>query len=1406
MSKIIRAGACCFSLFLFQFLNAQDIVETQWYFGNSSAAFEIDKSTRAANLRTNQTTPLGTGGSAVISEQFTGDLLFYSDGQLVYDATHTLLPTIAGGTQLSGDPSLNQPVVACPFPDNSNRYYLFTNNGAAIEYSVIDASIAGNSSLPQFPLGNLTTVNQPTGLTDPAQGMKIMESNDGQSFWLLTQNTTTFEFMVTPITGAGPGTPVAYDIIPSTLPNFEAVQYALLEDTISTIAVAPREANRNVVLLEFNHQTGVLTYSDNVPNTGFADAGNTVIFDVEWSGDGTKLYISRTGDDTNAGNLCQVDYADTVNTDPRLVTQVLPYTFYRSYGLKRGIDGRIYHLYQLNDAGSPFTLGRINRPDSVAASVFYDSLLFEEDFNGRQFPEFAPPYLSTNFFNMSFTYFDSCETNATKFVALVDPLPQNYFWSFGDGGGSTGPAPIHTYDAAGGYLVSLGVELNGIFQVTTLPIDIFPGDTVDLGNDTTICVDEILELDAGEGSSYLWSTGEMTQTIEVDTAGTYWVEVVGLSGCTDFDDIVVTEYGVNTQVSNQWYFGEMAGLDFTFGAPVAITDANQMFSPDGCASISDINGDLLFYTNGSTVWNKDHFVMVNGDSIGGDSTAAQSAMILPLSDDYTMYYVFTTEEVYGDFTFNMKLTIVDMKADSARGKVLIKNVPLIENSTEKLTASGFTGTPWLLAREYGNTSFRAYPVSANGIIGALYSAAGEPLSFQEEPGAGGYLKFAPGGNYVAAVIPGDTNYINLLNFDVATGALSNSRLIDIEEYGTERIYGLEFSGDLLKLYVTTANKLIQYDLDSINAQDAAADIQATKHEYASTLTGYGALQTGPNGVIYVAIDGAGAVGSISNPGGNDDAAGFQEDAVDLGGRISRRGLPNFTQQAGAGPPQPQITTEVACAGQETVFSGVGRDTSIETYEWDFGDGTIIGGLTNPDTTHTYLVDSTYIVRLTLSNRCDTDTTLIDTVQVFNIPELPMVPADTSLCGGPITLSAWDVDRPDLNYYWSTGDSTRSVVFNSPAIVDVAIYNDDGCSSDTLRVFIAQDETFIDLGADRIFCQGDSTALLDANDPGPIYSWTRDGVVVGDQRTQAINTAAAGEFVYAVAVENTFSGCIYRDSVLVTVQPEPQVEQANQVSPECGMANGSFELLATTAGGYSYNLSGPVTANGSFDNNSPALITGLPSGSYTTIITNTVSGCTNTEVFQLEDNAPFDIEAVPMNDCALTGDISIRFIDDLPASVELNVLDQFGASVFNSVNSLSTREITVNDLDSGTYYVEVRDVDPPNCVQIDTVRLSVAEECFRSIFIPNAFSPGAGTNLNEEYFAFPNEYVDRFQIFIYNRWGDLVYYSTNKDFRWDGKYEGQIVSPGTYAVKILFTSTLEPELGTIEQFGTVTVVR
>src|SRR5688572_30222686 len=78
-----------------------------------------------------------------------------------------------------------------------------------------------------------------------------------------------------------------------------------------------------------------------------------------------------------------------------------------------------------------------------------------------------------------------------------------------------------------------------------------------------------------------------------------------------------------------WYFGQQAGLTFAPGnAPKPLNDG-KMSTYEGSAVATSSRGELLFYTNGQTVWNREHRVMPNGTKLMGSGSSTQSALIVP---------------------------------------------------------------------------------------------------------------------------------------------------------------------------------------------------------------------------------------------------------------------------------------------------------------------------------------------------------------------------------------------------------------------------------------------------------------------------------------------------------------------------------------------------------------------------------------------------------------------------------------------------------------------------------------------------------------------------------------------------------------------------------------------------------
>src|SRR4030095_11618045 len=135
--------------------------------------------------------------------------------------------------------------------------------------------------------------------------------------------------------------------------------------------------------------------------------------------------------------------------------------------------------------------------------------------------------------------------------------------------------------------------------------------------------------------------------------------------------------------SDIWYFGSNAGIDFNSGSPVNLTNG-QLSTIEGCASISDTAGNLLFYTDGITVWNKNHLVMSMGTGLHGGISSSQSAIIVTQPGNDSLYYIFTTGEMGA---YGLEYSIVNINMQGGFGEVIVKNIVLVNNTNEKVTAT-----------------------------------------------------------------------------------------------------------------------------------------------------------------------------------------------------------------------------------------------------------------------------------------------------------------------------------------------------------------------------------------------------------------------------------------------------------------------------------------------------------------------------------------------------------------------------------------------------------------------------------------------------------------------------------------------------------------------------------------------
>ncbi|MCK0156327.1 T9SS type B sorting domain-containing protein [Cellulophaga sp. F20128] len=439
-----------------------------------------------------------------------------------------------------------------------------------------------------------------------------------------------------------------------------------------------------------------------------------------------------------------------------------------------------------------------------------------------------------------------------------------------------------------------------------------------------------------------------------------------------------------------WYFGSNAGLDFNSGAPVALTDG-AMFTREGCATISDSNGTLLFYTNGVTVWSRNHNPMPNGFGLFGHESSTQAAIIIPYVGIPNSYIIFTLDQ--GGEGKGLNYSIVDMSLNGGLGDVTTKNTHLSVDVTEKITAVKHTnGTDiWVVTHRYKSNEFLAYLVTASGVSATpVITAVGE-VHTGDYGGIGslGSMKASPNGEFIALTTY--SSYVHeVFRFNSTTGVLSNP--LNLESFFDTRLpsddfkpdiaYGVEFSPDNTKIYYTIGsypNPYVRetsiYQLDISNYD--LTTILGTAIQITPTIPGsYGAMQLGLDGKIYVANSGENYLSVIKNPNSSATDCDFELEAIQISPGSSLFGLPQFiTSYFNLG-----IEAVNFCFGDSTEFGVYSRDPIVGIL-WDFGDG-VTSILENPS--HNYTVPGEYTVTALITT-ATTSKTETREITIYDVP-------------------------------------------------------------------------------------------------------------------------------------------------------------------------------------------------------------------------------------------------------------------------------------------------------------------------------------------------------------------------------------------------------------------------------------
>lgn len=646
----------------------------------------------------------------------------------------------------------------------------------------------------------------------------------------------------------------------------------------------------------------------------------------------------------------------------------------------------------------------------------------------------------------------------------------------------------------------------------------------------------------------------------------------------------------NGQEADNWYFGHHAGLNFSSGSPVSLSDS-QMNTHEACASMSDSNGQLLFYTNGNTVWNKNHQIMLNGTGLFGDPSSVQT-LVIPNPGNENQYYLFTNDHTGNNHSGDAKgfnYSIIDMTEDGALGEVIVKNTPLLTSVTEQVTATWHANSAdiWIVTHRLDSNAFYAYKVTGLSVEPPVISNVGAFIGNSSYDGLGA-LKFSQQGNRLVSA----HQRIELFDFDNTTGIISNPVVLSLSSNHNRRAPEFSPSGNFL--YVKVATSLIQYNL-------LEEDIALSATTIGNSV---GDMQLAPDQKIYAASYYSDKISVINNPDLQGLDCDFQYNTVDVTG-LCLSSLPFFL------PPKPQpLVIEIGnlCFGEDNSFTFTSSVENPDSVLWDFGDG-FSSNETAPQ--HTYNQIGTYLITLTIIQQ-DKEYKAYKNVTVSLAPTAHTAP-NIILCDdesndgkeffdllpqNPIILGTQLANEHTITYHLNLADAE-----NNSNSIDTLFENTSNPQTIFARVTRTATDCYaissfqiqvahqpvLEMEDEYYLCENEPFTLTAPNNFSS-YEWSTG------ETSRTIQILQGGNYSLTVYQDTNGLVCSTTTNFTVTESPQPVIDRI-EINDWSDTMN-SITVLTSKRDNYQYSIDGIFFQNEN-------IFTNLNPGFYTVFVRN---GC------------------------------------------------------------------------------------------------------------------------------------------------------------------------------------------------------
>ena len=316
------------------------------------------------------------------------------------------------------------------------------------------------------------------------------------------------------------------------------------------------------------------------------------------------------------------------------------------------------------------------------------------------------------------------------------------------------------------------------------------------------------------------------------------------------------------------------------------------------ASICDINGNLLFYTNGIYVANKNHDTLFNSkdfnpgyltDELGNTNlglTITQGALILPFSESNSKQYIFSVsaKKIYPPSGYDLqplalKYSIVDMNLDGGLGGLTQKNITCVDDTLTfgRLTACKHANGRdwWLISHKFESDNSFITLVTPDSVYQAKEQNIGHPIIYD----AVGMACFSPDGSKYAILGTDPDDTLDIFDFNRCEGSFSNPVSVVLPNYSYQ---SCSFSSDSRFLYVAALQHLYQID---VQANDIPSSLQEVGKMTDSTyfiIPFFSNMQLAPDNKIYIATyGGTPFLHVIEHPDSLGVACGYNQEGLVL---------------------------------------------------------------------------------------------------------------------------------------------------------------------------------------------------------------------------------------------------------------------------------------------------------------------------------------------------------------------------------------------------------------------------------------------------------------------------------------------------------------------------------------------